>query len=177
MTLGEKVRALRAVEGDLRGLERPMSQLEVVRAIEQELGASFSQSYLSQVESGARPHLTERTRLLLARFFKVHPGHLVSDPPGFQTELASDLRVDEAPLDDWLRAGAMKFAADRPLREALQGVAGHADSRTCLLLLGAVAATPGLVEHLLHTLTGRSPASAADDADTDSGSAHSGLLQ
>jgi len=125
MTLGEKVRALRAVEGELRGLGRPMSQLEVVRAIADELGASLSQSYLSQVESGARPHLTERTRLLLARFFKIHPGHLVSDPPGYHRELTSDLRVDEAPLDEWLRGGAMQFGSDRELHDALLRVAQH----------------------------------------------------
>src|SRR5581483_2418458 len=87
MTFGEKVRSLRKVEGELRGLGREMSQQEVVRAIATELGASFSQSYLSQVESGSRPHLTQRTRDVLARFFKVHPGYLVTDPPGFQTEL------------------------------------------------------------------------------------------
>src|SRR5262252_2778382 len=109
MRLGEKVRSLRAVEGELRGLGREMSQQEVVRAIRDELNASFSQSYLSQVESGARPHLTQHTRQLLARFFKVHPGYLVSDPPGFHTELTSDLRVEEGPIDEWLRKGAEQF--------------------------------------------------------------------
>jgi len=152
MTLGEKVRALRAVEGELRALGRPMSQPEVVRAIEDELGESFSQSYLSQVESGARPHLTERTRLVLARFFGVHPGHLVSDPPGFHTELTSDLRVEEEPLDDWLRGGAMKFAGDHELHDALSRLARHDDSRKCLVLLAAIVATPGLVDRLLDTL-------------------------
>jgi transcriptional regulator with XRE-family HTH domain len=155
MTLGEKVRALRAVEGELRGLGRPMSQLDVVRAIEHELGESISQSYLSQVESGARPHLTEHTRLLLARFFKVHPGHLVSDPPGYHTELTSDLRVDEAPLDEWLRGGAIQFGSDRELHDALLQIAGHDDSRKCVVLAGAIAATPGLVDRLLETVRGR----------------------
>jgi len=152
MTLGEKVRLLRAVEGELRGLGRPMSQPEVVRAIEAELGESISQSYLSQVESGARPHLTEHTRLLLSRFFGVHPGHLVSDPPGYHTELVSDLRVDEAPLDDWLRGGALQFGTDRVLQHALLGIAAHDDSRKCMVLLGEIAATPGLVDRLLDTL-------------------------
>jgi transcriptional regulator with XRE-family HTH domain len=106
VTLGEKLRSLRRVEGELRGLTHEMSQQEVVRAIASELGASFSQSYLSQVESGARLHLTNHTRQLLARFFKVHPGYLVSDPPGFHTELISEIRTEEAPLDNWLVAGA-----------------------------------------------------------------------
>src|SRR5258708_33851147 len=35
----------------------------------------ISQSYLSQIESGTRPHLTNTTRLLLAKFFKLHPGY------------------------------------------------------------------------------------------------------
>jgi hypothetical protein len=170
MTLGEKVRALRMVEGELRGLDRPMSQLEVVRAIERELGESFSQSYLSQVESGARPHMTERTRLVLARFFKVHPGHLVSDPPGFHTELASDLRVDDEPVDDWLRGGAMKFDSDHELRDALVRVARHDDSRKCLVLLGAIATTPGLVDRLLETLRpDRAPAHAETLPRADAG--------
>jgi hypothetical protein len=153
MTLGEKVRGLRMVEGELRGLGRAMSQQEIVRAIHHDIGQSFSQSYLSQVESGARPHLTERTRVLLARFFKIHPGYLVSDPPGFHTELASDLRTDEAPLDDWIRGGALKFSGDEELRDALLRIAGHDDSRRCLTLLGAIIDTPDLVDRLLETLT------------------------
>ncbi len=152
MTLGEKVRSLRAVEGELRGLGRDMSQQEVVRAMAAELGSSLSQSYLSQVESGARPHLTHRSRQLLARFFKVHPGHLVSDPPGFQTELASALGTAEGPIDEWLRRGAERFEHDRDLADALVKLAAHEDSRRCLLLLGLVVETPGLVDRLLAAL-------------------------
>jgi len=155
MTIGEKVRSLRKVEGELRGLGREMSQLEVVRAIREELGASFSQSYLSQVESGARPHLTDGTRQLLARFFKVHPGYLVSDPPGFTTELTSHLRIAEGPLDEWIRAGAETFRGDPGLQRALQQLADHDDSRKCLILLGAIVDTPGLVDRLLDAVTVR----------------------
>ena len=134
MTLGEKVRSLRRVEGDLRGLGREMSQQETATAIQRELGESFSQSYLSQIESGARPHLTHGTRALLARFFKVHPGYLVSDPPGYHTELTSTLRTVEGRLDDLLIRGAEQFGGDPPLREALLQLARHEDSRKCLLL-------------------------------------------
>ena len=56
MTLGEKIRYLREVEGSLRGLGRPMTQQEIVKAVRRELHAAISQSYLSQIESGARPH-------------------------------------------------------------------------------------------------------------------------
>jgi hypothetical protein len=62
MTLGEKIRYLREVEGSLRGLERPLTQLELVRAIRKQLGKTISQSYVSQIESGTRPHMTQSTR-------------------------------------------------------------------------------------------------------------------
>src|SRR5436853_7878213 len=60
MRLGEKLRYLREVEGTLRGMDRELSQVELARLIQKELGKSISQSYLSQIESGARPHLTDR---------------------------------------------------------------------------------------------------------------------
>src|SRR6201997_2112803 len=93
MRLGEKIRYLREVEGALRGLDREMTQQEVVRAVKKELRKTISQSYLSQIESGARPHLTNSTRLLLSRFFKVHPGYLVDDPEGYHAELLSEARM------------------------------------------------------------------------------------
>src|SRR6266536_4609662 len=112
MKLGEKIRYLRSVEGTLRGLDREMTQQEVIRAVRKELRKTISQSYLSQIESGARPHLTNRTRMMLAKFFKVHPGYLVDDPEGFQNELISDLGVLEDKLDLWLVSGADRFRRD-----------------------------------------------------------------
>src|SRR5258706_4042573 len=151
MTLGEKVRSLRAVEGELRGLGRELSQQDIATAIQDELGESFSQSYLSQIESGARPHLTHRTRLLLAKFFKVHPGYLVSDPPGYHTELTSHVAQVETALDKWLGDGATRFAHDPPLGAALDRVALHAESRRCLILLCEMISMPGLIDRLAHT--------------------------
>src|SRR5436309_2589285 len=119
MTLGEKLRYLREVEGALRGLDRELSQAELVRLIQKELGTSISQSYLSQIESGARPHLTNVTRMLLAKFFKVHPGYLVDDPEGFQNELLSDLGENEDKLDLFLIGGADRFLSDVDLHHAL----------------------------------------------------------
>jgi transcriptional regulator with XRE-family HTH domain len=154
--LGEKLRYLREVEGNLRGLDRAMTQLELVRAIKAELGvergASISQSYLSQIESGARPHLTNTTRQLLAKFFKVHPGYLVDDPDGYHAELMSDARGLEDKLDLWLVSGAERFRRDGQLRRALLALAKHKDTRECLVLLEAVIETPGLVERLLEVL-------------------------
>src|SRR6202047_4344581 len=144
MKLGEKIRYLREVEGSLRGLDRAMTQQELVRAIREEMGSAMSQSYMSQIESGARPHLTNTTRLLLARFFKVHPGYLVDDPEGYHTELMSDVRTLEERLDLWLIAGAERFRRDPQMRHALLEVAKHEDSRGCLVLLGAILETPGL---------------------------------
>jgi transcriptional regulator with XRE-family HTH domain len=152
MTLGEKIRYLREVEGTLRGLGRELTQLEVVRLLKKELGKSLSQSYLSQIESGARPHLTNDTRMLLARFFKVHPGYLVDDPEGYQTELISDVGALEDKLDLWLINGAERFRRHPAVSHALLTVARHSDSRQCLVLLGAILETPGLAERLLQVL-------------------------
>ncbi len=152
MRLGEKLRYLREVEGTLRGLGREMTQQEVVRAMKTELRQSISQSYLSQIESGARPHLTNDTRLLLAKFFKVHPGYLVDDPEGFHTELISDVRTAEDSLDLWLIDGAERFRRDPEVSAALLEVARHQDSRQCLVLLGAILDTPGLADRLMAVL-------------------------
>ncbi len=128
MKLSDKIRYLREVEGNLRGLNRAMTQQELVRAIEEsnkesnksdnrKNGATISQSYLSQIESGARPHLTNTTRLLLAKFFKVHPGYLVDDPEGYNAQLMADIHTLEDKLDLWLISGAERFRRD-PLSAA-----------------------------------------------------------
>ena len=154
MKLGEKIRYLREVEGSLRGLGRPMTQLELVRAIRAELGKgnTISQSYLSQIENGARPHMTQSSRALLAKFFKVHPGFLVDDPDGYHAELTSDLRTTEGQIDVWLLQGSEKFASDPEVSDVLIKAAREKDTRRCLLLLGTILDTPGLAERLLEAL-------------------------
>jgi transcriptional regulator with XRE-family HTH domain len=152
MKLGEKIRYLREVEGSLRGLNRAMSQLELTRAIEAETGSKISQSYLSQIESGARPHLTNTTRQTLAQFFKVHPGYLVDDPEGYHPELISEVRNLEDKLDLWLVAGAERFRRDPELKSALLTLAQHEHSRECLLLLESILETPGLAPRLMEVL-------------------------
>jgi transcriptional regulator with XRE-family HTH domain len=143
---------LRFVEGHLRGLNREMTQKEVVNAIGEELKRSLSQSYLSQLESGHRKHLTNTTRLLLAKFFRVHPGYLVDDPEGFQTELITDLRLEEDKLDLWLIQGAERFRRDAGLSQALLKLARHDDTRKCVLLLAAILETPDLANRLWEVL-------------------------
>src|SRR5256885_1915780 len=153
MQLGEKLRYLREVEGALRGLNRAMTQQEVVRAIAKELKKPLSQSYLSQIESGARPHLSNTSRMLLARFFKVHPGYLVDDPEGYSTELLSDIGAMEDKIDLWLIGGAERFRNDWQVRAALLTLARHEDSRRCLILLGLILENPGLAERLFDVLS------------------------
>lgn len=168
MKLGEKIRYLREVEGSLRGLGRAMNQQELVKSIEAETGGKLSQSYLSQIESGARPHLTNTTRQTLASFFKVHPGYLVDDPEGYHPELQSgvgDSAEAEAKLDLWLVSGAEKFRRDAALKHALLTLARHEQTRDCLLLLESILDAPGLMPRLMEVL--RPDVAAASDKAED----------
>src|SRR3989441_13179069 len=152
MTLAEKIRYLREVEGSLRGFNRPMTQLELVTAVRKEQGKSISQSYISQIEGGSRRHMTQASRSLLAKFFKVHPGFLVDDPEGYHTELTSDLRTVEGKLDVWLLQGSECFAGDRELSEVLIKAARQRGTRKTFLLPGAILGTPVHPDHLLAAL-------------------------
>ncbi len=152
MTLAEKIRYLREVEGSLRNLGRPMTQLELIRALKKETGKTISQSYISQIENGGRRHMTQSTRALLAKFFKVHPGFLVDDPDGYHTDLTSDLRTTEGRLDVWLLQGSERFASDPEVSDVLIKLAREKDTRQCLVLLGAILDTPGLAGRLLQAL-------------------------
>ena len=129
MNLAEKMKHLRAVEGELRDLKRPMTQMEVVKAMQEELGETISQAYLSQLESSKRLHLTASSRDLLARFFKVHPGYLVSDPVDYSTDLLTDLEQDVDHLHNWLMASAAEWHAEPALQDVLQGLADAPEPR------------------------------------------------
>jgi hypothetical protein len=96
--------------------------------------------------------MTQSTRTLLAKFFKVHPGFLVDDPEGYHTELVSDLRTTEGKLDVWLLQGAERFASDPEVSDVLIKAAREKDTRRCLQLLGAILNTPGLAGRLLEAL-------------------------
>ncbi|HZQ17572.1 MAG TPA: helix-turn-helix transcriptional regulator [Terriglobales bacterium] len=159
MKLAEKIRYLREVEGLLRGLNRPLTQQELANGVRQELGKSISQSYISQIENGSRRHMTQSTRSLLAKFFKVHPGFLVDDPEGYHTELTSDLRTTEGRIDVWLLHASERFAGDAELSNILIKLAREKDTRKCFLLLGAILDTPGLADRLLEALHPQAEAS------------------
>jgi transcriptional regulator with XRE-family HTH domain len=172
MTLGDKLRSLRSVEGSLRGLGRAMTQFELTKAMKREVGRGLSQAYLSQIESGARPHLTHTTRELLARFFRVYPGFLVDDPEGYTATLQSELRVEDAKIDSLLFAGAEQFSGDPELSDALLVVAQEPDSRRVLLLLAEILRVPGLADRLSEVLQPGVKASAEQQDDRRRGRRH-----
>lgn len=123
MNLAEKIKHLREIEGELRGLNRAMTQLEVVKVMQDELGESISQAYMSQLESSKRLHLTASSRSLLARFFKVHPGYLVSDPPDYSTDLWTHMGYDADRLRTWLIANAVEWRSEPVLHDLLESLA------------------------------------------------------
>ena len=96
--------------------------------------------------------MTQSSRALLAKFFKVHPGFLVDDPDGYHAELTSDLRTTEGQLDVWLLQGSERFASDPEVSRVLIKAAREKDTRRALLLLGAILETPGLADRLLEAL-------------------------
>ena len=151
MTLGEKLSKLRLLEGMARGLGRELTQTEVARGVREELGGRISQSYLSQLEGGTRPHLTSTTRLLLARFFRVHPGYLVDDLD-VHLPIKPRREHDDA-IDIWLIEGSEQFREDTALSEALLSIAKHEQSRECLLLLGSLVANRALIDRLVAELS------------------------
>ncbi len=134
MKLAEKLKHLRAVEGELRGFNRPMTQTEVVKVMQEELHTSISQAYLSQLEAGKRVHLTASSRDLLADFFKVHPGYLVSDPPDYQTDLMTDVEDHSDRLATWIAASAEEWHNEPGVQQFFQHLAEVDEPRRYLAL-------------------------------------------
>lgn len=149
MRLGEKLIHLRTIEGHARGLGREMTQAEVARAAREEHDGQLSQSYLSQLESGSRTHMTGSTRLLLARLFKVHPGHLVDDLADLPAPRVRPRRELDDKLDVWLIEGSEDFADDRELSAALLRIAKHPQSRECLMILGSIVENRAFIDRLV----------------------------
>jgi transcriptional regulator with XRE-family HTH domain len=134
MNLSEKIKHLREVEGELRGLNRPMTQTEVVKAMQEELNENITQAYLSQLENGKRVHLTASSRDLLSRFFKVQPGYLVSDLPDYSTDLLTDMDYDADRLVTWLLASAEEWRSEMLLQEFFTRLANVEDPRHYIAL-------------------------------------------
>src|SRR5207244_12802413 len=129
MYLSEKIKHLREVEGELRGLNRPMTQTEVVKAMQDELNESITQAYVSQLENGKRVHLTSSSRDLLSRFFKVQPGYLVSDLPDYSTNLLTDMDYETDRLGTWLMASAEEWRSEPLIQQFLTSLANVEDPR------------------------------------------------
>lgn len=143
MTLGQKLKHLRSLEGARRGLDRELTQTEVSKLMKEELGETVTQAYLSQIEGGTRRHLTGDTRERLARFFRVHPGYLVDDPVGYEVEIPTDPHKAERTIDEWLNEGADRFKNDPELSQALLVLSRRKDTRNCLILIGQLLETAG----------------------------------
>ena len=152
MRLRDKLKVLRDVEGMCRGLTRPLTKAEMAKLIREELDEKISLPYLSQLEAGTRTHMTNKSRLLLARFFRIHPGYLVDDPEDFQRHLSTPLPGPSDSLANWLRVGAARFGHDALVSETFERLAGHPDRRKALRLLHELLAMPDLMDRLLHTV-------------------------
>lgn len=154
MRLGEKLRVLRELEGMCRGLSRALSKAEVEKLIREEGGERISLPYLSQLEGGTRTHMTNKTRLLLARFFRVQPGYLVDDPEDFREHLTTPIGGRSQTLGVWLRVGAVRFRHDQLVSGTLKRLASHPEPRKALRLLDEVLGMPVLMDRLLQALEG-----------------------
>jgi len=142
MNLSEKIKLLREVEGELRGFGRAMTQMEVVRAMQDEMDETISQAYLSQLENGKRVHLTATSRDLLARFFKVQPGYLVSDLADYSTDLLSELEGDGDRLLTWLEASAEEWRSEPLIQRFLEQLASMEDPRRYIALFNELLDLP-----------------------------------
>jgi transcriptional regulator with XRE-family HTH domain len=142
MNLAEKIKHLREVEGELRDLNRAMTQVEVVRAMQEELNDHISQAYLSQLESGKRVHLTASSRDLLARFFKVHPGYLVSDPPDYSVDLLTDMEQETDRLETWLPASIEEWSGEPEVQQFFQSLSSVDEPRRYLALFTELSRLP-----------------------------------
>jgi transcriptional regulator with XRE-family HTH domain len=112
-----------------------MTQVEVVKAMQDELHETISQAYLSQIENGKRVHLTASTRDLLSRFFKVHPGYLVSDPPDYSTDLLTDMESETDRLSTWFAASTEEWRTEPLIADFFESLASVEDSRQYITLL------------------------------------------
>jgi hypothetical protein len=78
--------------------------------------------------------LTASSRALLARFFKVHPGYLVSDPPDFSTDLLTDMEDGADRLNTWLMASAEEWRIEPSIRVFFERLADTENPRRYLEL-------------------------------------------
>jgi len=156
MKLSEKIKHLREVEGELRGLNRPMTQTEVVKAIQEELNESISQAYLSQLET-VREFTSQHRAATYSRVFKVQPGYLVSDLPDFSTDLLTDIDFNTDRLDTWLMASAEEWRGEPLIQEFFERLASIENPRRYIILFHEMVGLPvEELENIIHAIKTRS---------------------
>jgi len=79
--------------------------------------------------------LSVHSRELLARFFKVHPGYLVDDPPGYHTEILSAPLLEPDSLRSWLVNRAEEQRSDPLVYRVLLRLSELHDPRRFLAML------------------------------------------
>ena len=132
MTVADKIRYLRMVEGHLRGLDREMTQKELIEAIHKELKRSISQPYLSQLENG--------NRICLCSFMSAEYDDL---PTEVQKEVQAFADVNIAWLGKTLVAAGVVGRAEsearaRSIFAAISGAQLMARSRADISLFDAL---------------------------------------
>ena len=91
-----------------------MRQQEIgSRRLRRGTGSKLSQSYLSQIESGARPHLTNSTRQMLTKFSRFILATWWTIPKAI-TRVAERIHNLEDKLDLWVAAGAERLWSIMP---------------------------------------------------------------
>ena len=138
-----------------------MTQFERLKAMKREVGSGLSQAYLSQIESGARPHLTHTTQRVVGAIFPRIPGFSGGRPGGYAARPA--IRVAGRGRQGRfvaVRRRFEQFSADPDLSAALSPIAEVHDSRHALLLLAEILRTPGLADRLGEVLRPESPEAA-----------------
>ncbi len=86
--------------------------------------------------------LTESTRKLLARFFKVLPGYLVSDPAGWEPTPSLPGLAQPDRVKAWLLAQAEQTGHEPLLAHLLLRLARHPDPRRYLWLFDRLVDLP-----------------------------------
>jgi len=147
MKLGEKLRHLRKARRSERGRKRAMTQYEMACAVRAEMSYAISQSYISQLENGRKVRLTDNIRILLAKFFRVHPGYLTDDPAHHDLPMTAAGAEQEFIL--WLINGAERFHQDPAVADALLKLAQSQSPRGSVIEVSAALGDADLDAHMI----------------------------
>jgi hypothetical protein len=79
---------------------------------------------------------------LLSRFFKVHPGYLVSDPPDYSVDLLTDMEQETDRLETWLAASTEEWNGEPEVQQFFQSLNSLDEPRRYLTLFTALSRLP-----------------------------------